>query len=230
MEHTLCNPFIPRASVYRFPNGIFEIHIHLPGFVSDVEVTPHENYVILQGNFIPRGLRRDVNGRGLVWTDQAFGRFGRDIPIGLNPGTEYVLLEHRHDCDDYVIRYTVRNRFANRGVCAPIIPNANPCTCNGRVNGQGGCGQGAGFNQGIGFGFNGTNAYGHHGKSYSFGASYNNGYGGYSVNAAVNGGNVPQGGCGTGPGLAQEYNSGGVAVNGPPPSVDLAKDYVDSKA
>ena len=70
----------------------------------------------------------------MVWTDQACGRFGRDVRINLSPGTEvgifnlisfpysllifwlfptflqqYVVLEQLQEDDDYVIRYTIRN-------------------------------------------------------------------------------------------------------------------------
>ena len=67
----------------------------------------------------------------LVWTDQPCGRFGRDVSLGLSPGTEvrsplespmlspradtlcykYVLLDRRVEHGDYVVRYIVRNKL-----------------------------------------------------------------------------------------------------------------------
>ena len=67
----------------------------------------------------------------LVWTDQPCGRFGRDVRLGLSPGTEvrsplespmlspcadtlcykYVLLDRRVEHGDYVVRYIVRNKL-----------------------------------------------------------------------------------------------------------------------
>ena len=82
----------------------------------------------------------------LVWTDQPCGRFGRDVDLGLSPGTEvrlplespmlspgadtlcckYVLIDRRVEHGDYVVRYIVRNKLdyvVNGGCYMP--PGAN---------------------------------------------------------------------------------------------------------
>jgi len=110
MEHNLLNPFVPRASIIRFPNGIFEMRFHLHGVASALEVVPHDSFVLVRGRLAPRA-RRDLLGNvsAVVWSDQPCGIFSRDIPLRLNPGTQIQILEHRQDCDDYVVRYTLRN-------------------------------------------------------------------------------------------------------------------------
>jgi len=76
------------ASIIRFPNGIFELRMHLHGVASATEVVPHDNYVLVRGRLAPRA-RTDYSGNvsALVWSDQPCGVFSRDIPIRLNPGT-----------------------------------------------------------------------------------------------------------------------------------------------
>ncbi|KIJ37608.1 hypothetical protein M422DRAFT_259968 [Sphaerobolus stellatus SS14] len=88
MECTLSNPFVPRASIIRYPNGIFEMRLHLHGVSSTVEVVPHENYVLVTGRLVPRArIDRFGYASSLVWSDQACGYFSRDIPVRLSPGT-----------------------------------------------------------------------------------------------------------------------------------------------
>jgi len=118
MECTLSNPFVPRASIIRYPNGIFEMRLHLHGVSSTVEVVPHENYVLVTGRLVPRArIDRFGYASSLVWSDQACGYFSRDIPVRLSPGTRIVILERRQDCDDLVIRYTLRNAYVPLSGC-----------------------------------------------------------------------------------------------------------------
>jgi hypothetical protein len=94
------------------------IHLHLPFAgsaasaagalaVADVELTPNGEYLVVTGSVRPSvatGTGADPHGCAcaktglaefhpdahgtLVWTDQPFGRFGRNVSVGLNPGTE----------------------------------------------------------------------------------------------------------------------------------------------
>ncbi|GJJ07991.1 hypothetical protein Clacol_002198 [Clathrus columnatus] len=115
MIHTLGNPFVPR-----FPNGIFEIRLHVHGVASEVQLVAHENYVLVTGRLVPRA-RVDAFGRvsTLLWTDYPCGYFGRDIPLNLNSATDIVILERRQEAEDLVIRYTLRAR-AVAYTCAPF--------------------------------------------------------------------------------------------------------------
>jgi len=146
MEATSVNPFVPRATVIRFPNSTFEARIHLPGAAAHIDVVPHGNFILVTGSLTPR-VRPDSEGRvsTLLFSDQPCGVFGRDIPVNLAAGTEIVVLSTYQDCDDYVIRYTVRNSISPRPNCADIA-NANaaaasgPCPCPPGQKGS--CGRG----------------------------------------------------------------------------------------
>ncbi|KAF8583168.1 hypothetical protein K439DRAFT_80950 [Ramaria rubella] len=73
----------------------------------------------------------DVNVCMLTWTDEPYGKFTRDIPISLHPGTEYIVLGHRQECSGYVLRYTIRNKKGHR---SPFIhPMCRPHHTNGPV-------------------------------------------------------------------------------------------------
>ncbi|KIJ53635.1 hypothetical protein M422DRAFT_42738 [Sphaerobolus stellatus SS14] len=134
MEHDQCNPFVPRATIIRFPNGIFELRLHLHGIVSAVEVVPHDNYVLIRGYLVPRA-RRDCQGlvSSITWSDTPCGVFSRDIPLRLSPNTLLQILERRQDCDDYVIRYTLRNGVSPVRTCAHLAQldafSTKPCKC-----------------------------------------------------------------------------------------------------
>ncbi|KIM71965.1 hypothetical protein PILCRDRAFT_747139, partial [Piloderma croceum F 1598] len=113
MEHQ----FVPQISLYRLQNAVFElrVHLYLPHnaylAVADVELTRHGDCLLVSGNVSPYagGDCFHWSQGTVVWTDQLCGRFGRTIPMGLSPGTEYVILDRRVECGDYVIRYTLRN-------------------------------------------------------------------------------------------------------------------------
>ncbi|KAF8522803.1 hypothetical protein JB92DRAFT_1665743 [Gautieria morchelliformis] len=137
MEHSAPNPFVPRISIFRLADAIFElrIHLYLPHTihaphavhsaltVADVELTASGEHLVVSGTLTPcvRGIyhaRADniksepSQGQGsLLWTDQPCGRFGRNIPVSLSPGAEYVVLGHYVECGDYVVRYTVRSQL-----------------------------------------------------------------------------------------------------------------------
>ncbi|KAF8515759.1 hypothetical protein BU17DRAFT_93154 [Hysterangium stoloniferum] len=159
MEHNFCNPFVPRASVVRYPNAIFEIRLHLNGIALCVEVVQHDNYVLVTGRLVPRA-KKDCQGliSNLIWSDQACGNFGRDIPLRLNPGTQILILERYQDCGDFVIRYTIRNSPVSVPTCAQYAQldaysarqcrphNQDICGGNGGLAGAWAtpCGKGAG--------------------------------------------------------------------------------------
>lgn len=73
----------------RYPNGTFELRLHVHGVPSDVQLVAHDNYVLVTGRIVPRA-RIDAQGRvsTLLWSDYPCGYFGRDIPLNLNPSTE----------------------------------------------------------------------------------------------------------------------------------------------
>ncbi|GJJ13147.1 hypothetical protein Clacol_007398 [Clathrus columnatus] len=130
--HTLSNPFVPRASVIRFPNGIFEIRVHIQGVASDVQLVPHDGYVLITGRVAPRA-RIDANGTTskILWTDYPCGYFGRDIQLRVGPNTEIVVLERRQECDDLLIRYTLRPRL---GVsCGVVYPQLDAYSAGGKA-------------------------------------------------------------------------------------------------
>ncbi|KAF8515757.1 hypothetical protein BU17DRAFT_93152 [Hysterangium stoloniferum] len=110
MEHTELNPFVPQISIFRHPAATFEVHLHIPGVIWDVDIVPHGEYLAISGWTVPR-VHLDANrGRGsLLWTDQPCGRFARDVPLKLTEGTECVVLEKRQQSGGYLVRYTVRN-------------------------------------------------------------------------------------------------------------------------
>lgn len=107
--HTLSNPFVPRASVVRFSNGVFEIRLHMQGVASDVQLVPHENYILVTGRVAPRA-HIDANGTTskVLWADYPCGYFGRDVQLKISPNTTIVVLERRQESDGLVIRYTLR--------------------------------------------------------------------------------------------------------------------------
>ena len=105
-------------SLFRLPNATFELRIHLhlpcspfssvesPLAKADVELTSHGEHLIVSGISRPHvgaGVGRAYgdsyfklhpNAYGtLVWTDQPCGHFGRDVRLGLSPGTEVRSLE-----------------------------------------------------------------------------------------------------------------------------------------
>ncbi|GJJ14152.1 hypothetical protein Clacol_008412 [Clathrus columnatus] len=120
MIHTLGNPFVPRSSIIRFPNGIFEIRLHVHGVASEVQLVAHDNYVLVTGRLAPRA-RIDALGRvsTLLWSDYPCGYFGRDIPLNLNSATEVLVLERRQEAEDLIIRYTLRPKAVAYN-CAPF--------------------------------------------------------------------------------------------------------------
>ncbi|KAF8515760.1 hypothetical protein BU17DRAFT_93155 [Hysterangium stoloniferum] len=110
MNHTILNPFIPQISIFRDLAATFEVHLHIPGVISDIDIVPHGEYLAISGRAVPR-VHLDPNGaRGsLLWTDQPYGSFAKDVPLKLAGGTECVVLEARQQGDSYIVRYTVRN-------------------------------------------------------------------------------------------------------------------------
>ncbi|KAF8515756.1 hypothetical protein BU17DRAFT_67685 [Hysterangium stoloniferum] len=190
MEFNLSNPFVPRASIIRYPNGVFEIRLHLHGIASSVEIVQHDNYVLATGRLIPRA-RKDC--QGLI-------------------SNLIVILQRHQDCDDYVIRYTLRNRIVSVPTCAqyaqldaystrPFAPyqqdiyggsgglagcGAGPCakgadcTCLPGTVGLNG-GQGVWQNQGVSHaqGYYYPHQYPHypHHSGFNIGASFNAGVG-----------------------------------------------------
>ncbi|KAF8522805.1 hypothetical protein JB92DRAFT_2827467 [Gautieria morchelliformis] len=135
MEYTTTNPFVPKATLTRYVNSIFELRLHLPGIVSHVDIVPHDNYILVTGRISPR-VRKDCENRlsTVEWSDQQCGHFGRDVPVNLAPGTQasagslqlfhtthanplpkqLVVLECRQECDDYIVRFAIRNSHLNR--------------------------------------------------------------------------------------------------------------------
>ncbi|KAF8522862.1 hypothetical protein JB92DRAFT_2886520 [Gautieria morchelliformis] len=100
--------------------------------VADVELTPNGEYLVVTGIVRPSAAMGTGAGAEpypyacaktglaefhqaahgpLVWTDQPCGRFGRDVRLGLSPGTEYVVLDRRVEYGDYVVRYSLRNKL-----------------------------------------------------------------------------------------------------------------------
>lgn len=77
-----------RASVVRFSNGVFEIRLHMQGVASDVQLVPHENYVLVTGRVSPRA-HIDANGTTskVLWADYPCGYFGRDVQLKIGPNT-----------------------------------------------------------------------------------------------------------------------------------------------
>ncbi|KAF8522802.1 hypothetical protein JB92DRAFT_3094147 [Gautieria morchelliformis] len=156
MEFTTANPFVPKATVIRYPNATFEARIHLPGAAANIDVVPHDNFVLVTGSLAPR-VRTDAEGKvsTLVFTDQPCGVFGRDIPVSLTQGTELIVLSAHQDCDDYVVRYTIRNSITPRANCADVANAAAGVSraygCKGSPKGS--CGTatatGAAFNPGF---------------------------------------------------------------------------------
>ena len=159
-----------RASVVRYPNGTFEARIHLPGTAAHIDVVPHDNFILVTGSLATRA-RIDSDGKPsiLVFTDQPCGVFGRDIPVNLTAGTEVrdklsligcltslltqlqlIVLSAHQDCDDYVVRYTIRNSVMPRANCADSTnATAGMAKPMSPVDIQGHCG---GINAGIAVG------------------------------------------------------------------------------
>jgi len=104
-----------RISLFRLPNAIFELRIHLhlqhtahlpyavecAPTVADLELTPNGEYLVVSGTVRPCTVGGAYHGHAgpatfytlndkgtLMWTDQLCGRFGRSINVGLKPGTE----------------------------------------------------------------------------------------------------------------------------------------------
>ncbi|GJJ07992.1 hypothetical protein Clacol_002199 [Clathrus columnatus] len=110
-----------RVSMFLHAGAIFELRIHLCGLVSDVDIVPYADRLLVSGNAQPRiqlyqtdyHTNYSRGGGSLVWSDQPYGRFGRDVPAQIKPGTECVILEKGQEGDDYVIRYTIRNIKGN---------------------------------------------------------------------------------------------------------------------
>ncbi|KAF8522861.1 hypothetical protein JB92DRAFT_2886515 [Gautieria morchelliformis] len=155
MEFTTANPFVPKATVIRYANATFEARIHLPGAAAHIDVVPHDNFVLVTGSLAPR-VRADAEGKAstLVFTDQPCGVFGRDIPVSLTPGTELIVLSAHQDCDDYVVRYTIRNSLTPRANCADFANAAAGCKCPPGMKGTcGGAPAGATFTAGSAPGF-----------------------------------------------------------------------------
>jgi len=111
-----------------------------------IDVVPHENLILVTGSITPR-VHTDSEGRvnTLLFSDQPCGVFGRDIPVNLAAGTEIVVLSTYQDCDDYVIRYTIRNTIRPRPNCADVAnasaaATSGPCPCPPGLKGS--CGRG----------------------------------------------------------------------------------------
>ncbi|KAF8529778.1 hypothetical protein BU17DRAFT_79893 [Hysterangium stoloniferum] len=110
MDNIDLNPFVPQISLFRHPEATFEVHLHTPGVISNVAIVPHGEYLSISVWADPR-VYFDANcGQGsLLWTDQPYGWFARDVPFKIPEGTECVILDKRQQDDGYVVQYTVRD-------------------------------------------------------------------------------------------------------------------------